>query len=85
MTPAAFAIPGNIDLPTGGYGYDRRLLALLGGFGVAVRHIALPGSFPTPTADDLAETARALQDGGAGAPARCSSSTGSPTAPCRVP
>ena len=64
MTPAAFAIPGNIHLPTGGYAYDRRLLALLGGFGVVVRHIALPGSFPMPTADDLAVTARALREAG---------------------
>jgi glycosyltransferase involved in cell wall biosynthesis len=62
MTPAAFAIPGNVDLPTGGYAYDRRLLALLGGFGIAVRHVALPGSFPTPADRDLAETARALRE-----------------------
>jgi glycosyltransferase involved in cell wall biosynthesis len=61
MTPAAFAIPGNIDLPTGGYAYDRRLLALLGGFGVAVRHVALPGSFPTPTEEDLSTAERTLR------------------------
>ena len=62
MMPAVFAIPGDIDLPTGGYAYDRRVLALLGQFGVAVRHLALPGSFPSPTEADLAETARALGD-----------------------
>jgi glycosyltransferase involved in cell wall biosynthesis len=65
VTPAAFAIPGNIDLPTGGYGYDRRLLALMGRFGVAVRHVPLPGSFPLPTSDDLATTARVLNDASA--------------------
>ncbi len=61
MTPAVFAIPGDIDLPTGGYAYDRRIMALLGQFGVHVRHLALPASFPLPTEADLAETARALR------------------------
>jgi glycosyltransferase involved in cell wall biosynthesis len=61
MTPAVFAIPGDIDLPTGGYAYDRRVLGLLGQFGVRVRHLALPGSFPLPTAADLAETAQLLR------------------------
>ena len=60
MTSAVFAIPGNIDLPTGGYIYDRRVLALLPGLGVTVRHLALSGSFPAPTAADLAETERLL-------------------------
>jgi glycosyltransferase involved in cell wall biosynthesis len=61
VTPALFAIPGDIHLPTGGYGYDRRLLALLGNAGVDVRHVPLPGTFPMPSADDLATTARALR------------------------
>src|SRR6185503_15016647 len=56
MTPAAFAIPGDINLPTGGYMYDRRVLALLPQFGVAARHLELPGSFPDPSPADLAET-----------------------------
>lgn len=60
MTPAAFVIPGDIDLPTGGYGYDRRVLALLPKFSVAARHVALPGSFPAPGAADMAETERRL-------------------------
>jgi glycosyltransferase involved in cell wall biosynthesis len=58
--PAAFAIPGDIDLPTGGYTYDRRVLALLPGLGVAARHVVLPGSFPAPSAADLTETERML-------------------------
>jgi glycosyltransferase involved in cell wall biosynthesis len=61
MTEAVFAIPGDIDLPTGGYAYDRRVMALLGQFGVQVRHLALPGSFPLPTEGDLAETALLLR------------------------
>lgn len=60
MTAAVFAIPGDIDLPTGGYGYDRRVLALMPACGVAMRYLALPGSFPHPTADDLDETRRLL-------------------------
>jgi len=58
---AVFAIPGDIDLPTGGYAYDRRVMALLEQFGVQVRHLALPGSFPLPAESDLADAARLLQ------------------------
>jgi glycosyltransferase involved in cell wall biosynthesis len=60
MIDAVFAIPGDIDLPTGGYVYARRVLALLPGFGVAVRHLRLPASFPVPSGADLAETGRLL-------------------------
>lgn len=58
MTNTAFLIPGDLELPTGGYGYDRRTLALLNAHGVAARHVVLPGSYPSPTPPDLAETAR---------------------------
>ena len=60
MTSVAFAIPGDITQATGGYAYDRRVMALLPQFGVAVRHLALPGSFPAPSAADLAEAQRLL-------------------------
>src|SRR3990170_7875115 len=60
MTATAFAIPGDIDSPTGGYTYDRRVLALLPSQGIAARHLELPGSFPAPTAADLVETERRL-------------------------
>lgn len=60
MTRTVFAIPGNIDLPTGGYIYDRRVLALLPQFGVTVRHLELPGSYPEPSVADLGETERLL-------------------------
>lgn len=56
VTTCAFLIPGDIDLPTGGYAYDRRVLALLGEAGVRTRHVKLPGSFPSPTAVDLRAT-----------------------------
>ncbi len=60
MSGIAFAIPGDIDLPTGGYGYDRRLLAEWRAMGIPAQHVALPGSFPFPTQDDLAATGRAI-------------------------
>jgi len=57
MTRVSFLIPGNLSLPTGGYAYDRRVLALLDAEGVEVTHVALPASYPSPTEADLAETA----------------------------
>ena len=60
MSRIAFAIPGDIDAPTGGYGYDRRLLREWHEAGIEARHIALPGSFPFPTAADLATTEQLL-------------------------
>ena len=60
IAAAVFAIPGDINLPTGGYAYDRRVLALLPESGVAVRHVELPGTFPEPSDSDLVETGRLL-------------------------
>ncbi|KRE02528.1 hypothetical protein ASE61_14680 [Bosea sp. Root670] len=60
MSAIVFAIPGDIDAPTGGYGYDRRLLSEWREVGVESRHLALPGSFPFPTAEDLGATEQLL-------------------------
>lgn len=60
MSEIVFAIPGDLALPTGGYGYDRRLLAEWEAMGVAARHLELPGSFPAPSEADLAETGRGI-------------------------
>jgi glycosyltransferase involved in cell wall biosynthesis len=57
MTPCAFLIPGDLALPTGGYAYDRRLLAMLGSHGVDVGHVELPGGFPAPSPQELERTA----------------------------
>ena len=62
MTEFAFAIPGDITLATGGYGYDRRVIAEWRAAGHDFRHVVLPGGFPFPTADDLATSARRLAD-----------------------
>ena len=56
----AFAIPGDIDLPTGGYAYDRRVLALLPDMGIDIEHTPLPRAFPRPSGMDLCTTAQVL-------------------------
>jgi glycosyltransferase involved in cell wall biosynthesis len=55
-----FAIPGDIDTPSGGYIYDRTVMALLPRQGVEVSHVALPSGFPLPSTEELAETAEIL-------------------------
>lgn len=44
-----FLIPGDLDTPTGGYRYDRRMLQGLTDLGWRVEHCPLDPSFPTPT------------------------------------
>jgi glycosyltransferase involved in cell wall biosynthesis len=61
VVEVAFAIPGDLATPTGGYVYDRRMLELLPAQGLSVHHVALPASFPNPTEDDLAQTERLLR------------------------
>ncbi len=60
MAKVAFAIPGDIDTASGGYAYDRRVMELLPAYGIPVQHVALPGSFPAPTADCLAKSRELL-------------------------
>jgi glycosyltransferase involved in cell wall biosynthesis len=60
VSAIVFAIPGDIDAPTGGYGYDRRLLQEWREIGIEARHLALAGSFPFPNEADLAATERLL-------------------------
>jgi hypothetical protein len=45
-----FAVPGSIDQPTGGYAYDRRVIAALRGLGCEVDIIDLGEGFPYPDA-----------------------------------
>jgi glycosyltransferase involved in cell wall biosynthesis len=45
-----FAVPGSLDQPTGGYAYDRRLIAALRALGCEVDVIDLGDGFPYPNA-----------------------------------
>jgi glycosyltransferase involved in cell wall biosynthesis len=58
--PAAFAIPGDITTPTGGFIYERRLLEGLRGHGRDVRHLQFGASFPDPTPADMADAVAQL-------------------------
>jgi len=53
LRPAAFAIPGDISQPTGGYYYERRLLEGLRLDGRDVRHLQIGASFPDPSKADM--------------------------------
>ncbi|AHM02985.1 Glycosyl transferase, group 1 [Roseibacterium elongatum DSM 19469] len=52
---AAFAIPGDLSTPTGGYIYERRLLEGLRAQGRDMRYLKLGPSFPDATPKDMAD------------------------------
>lgn len=55
-----FAYPGDLSLNTGGYSYDRRLIAGLQALGWKVNLLALGDGFPTPSPAVLDEAERRL-------------------------
>lgn len=57
----AFAIPGDLATPTGGYVYDRRVIDASGG---ALTHLPLPGNWPNPSEADRAAAVEALNTAG---------------------
>lgn len=60
MAEIYFAIPGDINTLTGGYAYDRRLIAELRALGHSIKHLHLSNRFPMPDADALAAADAAL-------------------------
>ncbi len=54
MKRAAFAVPGSLQTPTGGYAYDRRMIAELGCLGWHIEVVNVGEGFPWPTEATLA-------------------------------
>ncbi len=48
----AFIVPGKLDQPTGGYQYDKNIIACWRNNGVLVKVISLPGQYPLPDRHD---------------------------------
>lgn len=57
VKPAAFAVPGSLDNPTGGYAYDRRIISELKGLGWQIDLIDVGEGFPWPD-EAIVSTAR---------------------------
>ncbi|KZM49977.1 glycosyltransferase family 4 protein [Labrenzia sp. OB1] len=60
MNQLFFAFPGNLETPTGGYGYDRRIIAGLRDLGWRVELVPLGEGFPQPSAMTLASAEKQL-------------------------
>ena len=60
MISVAFAVPGDLDNPTGGYAYARQLLAAAPSAKLELVHWPLPQGFPRPDKSALDETTRRL-------------------------
>jgi glycosyltransferase involved in cell wall biosynthesis len=64
----AFAVPGDLATPTGGYGYDRRMMAELGDLGWQIDHLDLGEGFPWPDEATRAQAQTRLSAVPAGRP-----------------
>lgn len=60
MPAYPFAIPGDLQSPTGGYAYARRLVRDGPGRRLGLTPLALPAGYPLPSPEDLARTDRTL-------------------------
>jgi glycosyltransferase involved in cell wall biosynthesis len=60
LPPCFFVVPGDLASLTGGYGYDRRIIAGLNGVGQGVEVVSLQAGFPWPDDAVLANAAQQL-------------------------
>jgi glycosyltransferase involved in cell wall biosynthesis len=60
VKPLAFAVPGDLNTPTGGYAYDRRMIGELTKLGWDVDVIDLGSEFPRPSSKARAAASEAL-------------------------
>jgi glycosyltransferase involved in cell wall biosynthesis len=58
---ATFVVPGDLETPTGGYTYDRRVVGELRGMGWEIEVIDIGDHFPRPTWEQCAEAQRLLE------------------------
>ncbi len=56
-----FVIPGDIDLPTGGYRYDRSIIREMQKSGHQVELMSLLGNYPLPSVEDLTNATQRLE------------------------
>lgn len=68
MRTVAIAVPGNLDSPTGGYAYDRRMIRELDRLGWQVEVVQLGDGFPFPTEDQKRNATMRLMEIPAGRP-----------------
>ena len=64
----AFAVPGDLATPTGGYGYDRRIIQELRRLGWQVDVVDIGGGFPFPSVAERATALAILSSVPAGCP-----------------
>lgn len=62
MPPVVLVVPGSLETPTGGYVYDRKIVAGLRARGCSVTVKPIDASFPYPTEEARDEAARILAD-----------------------
>jgi hypothetical protein len=57
---ATFVVPGDLATPTGGYAYDRRIIAELRALGWQMQVLDIGDGFPRPSAAERAAAQRGL-------------------------
>jgi hypothetical protein len=61
MKRLVFAFPGELDTPTGGYIYDRRIIEGLRSLGWQIDLLSLGVGFPYPSEETIVRAATLLQ------------------------